>query len=86
MGKIAILAEKPSQARAYADAFKVKQKEKTFIELEPCSTFPHGAVITWAVGHLVELKEPKEYHKEWEKWSLASLPIIPQKFEDMLLQ
>ncbi|WP_320938977.1 DNA topoisomerase III [Lysinibacillus capsici] len=85
MGKIAILAEKPSQARAYADAFKVKQKEKTFIELEPCSTFPHGAVITWAVGHLVELKEPKEYHKEWEKWSLASLPIIPQKFEDKVV-
>ncbi|WP_155590853.1 type IA DNA topoisomerase [Lysinibacillus cavernae] len=85
MGKIAILAEKPSQARAYADAFKIKQKEKTFIELEPCSTFPNGAVITWAVGHLVELKEPKEYQKEWEKWSLGSLPIIPQKFEDKVV-
>ncbi|MFB7158838.1 DNA topoisomerase III [Lysinibacillus sp. NPDC056232] len=85
MGKIAILAEKPSQARAYADAFKIKQKEKVFIELEPCSTFPEGAVITWAVGHLVELKEPKEYQKEWEKWSLGSLPIIPQKFEDKVV-
>ncbi|MFF2793776.1 type IA DNA topoisomerase [Lysinibacillus xylanilyticus] len=85
MGKIAILAEKPSQARAYADAFKIKQKEKLFIELEPCSTFPEGAVITWAVGHLVELKEPKEYQKEWEKWSLGSLPIIPQKFEDKVV-
>ena len=52
MGKIAILAEKPSQARAHADAFKIKQKEKTFIELEPCSTFPMGAIITWAVSHL----------------------------------
>lgn len=39
MGKIAILAEKPSQARAYAEAFKIKHKEKTFIELAPCSTF-----------------------------------------------
>lgn len=85
MGKIAILAEKPSQARAYADAFKVKQKDKTFIELEPCATFPEGAVITWAVGHLVELKEPKEYNKEWEKWSLNSLPIVPQKFEDKVV-
>lgn len=85
MGKIAILAEKPSQARAYADAFKVKQKDKTFIELEPCATFPEGAVITWAVGHLVELKEPKEYNKDWEKWSLNSLPIIPQKFEDKVV-
>ncbi|MGE7090594.1 hypothetical protein ACQKII_03875 [Lysinibacillus sp. NPDC048646] len=79
MGKIAIFAEKPSQARAYAEAYKIKQKQKTFIEIEPCSTFPEGAIITWAVGHLVELKEPKEYQKEWEKWSLGSLPIIPQK-------
>ena len=38
-----------------------------------------------AVGHLVELKEPKEYQKEWEKWSLASLPIMPQKFEDKVV-
>lgn len=85
MGKIAILAEKPSQARAYAEAFKVIHKEKTFIELEPCSTFPDGAVITWGIGHLVELKEPKEYNKEWEKWSLGSLPIIPHKFEDKVV-
>ncbi|MEO4052810.1 DNA topoisomerase III [Solibacillus sp. CAU 1738] len=85
MGKIAILAEKPSQARAYAEAYKIKQKEKTFIELEPCSTFPDGAIITWAVGHLVELKEPKEYKKEWEKWSLGSLPIILDKYEDKVV-
>ena len=52
MGKIAILAEKPSQARAYAEAFKIKHKEKTFIELEPCSTFPDGAIISWGIGHL----------------------------------
>ncbi|GLC88858.1 type IA DNA topoisomerase [Lysinibacillus piscis] len=85
MGKIAILAEKPSQARAYAEAFKIKQKEKTFIELEPCPTFPAGAVITWGIGHLVELKEPKEYKKEWEKWSLASLPIFLDKYEDKVV-
>lgn len=85
MGKIAILAEKPSQARAYAEAYKIKQKEKTFIELEPCSTFPEGAIITWAVGHLVELKEPKEYKKEWEKWSLSSLPIMLDKYEDKVV-
>ncbi len=85
MGKIAILAEKPSQARAYAEAYKIKQKQKTFIEIEPCSSFPEGAIITWAVGHLVELKEPKEYKKEWEKWSLESLPIILDKYEDKVV-
>lgn len=85
MGKIAILAEKPSQARAYAEAFKIKHKEKTFIELEPCSTFPDGAIISWGIGHLVELKEPKEYKKEWEKWSLDALPIILDKYEDKVV-
>ncbi|MFJ7666320.1 DNA topoisomerase III [Lysinibacillus sp. NPDC097195] len=86
MGKIAILAEKPSQARAYAEAFKIKHKEKTFIELEPCSTFPDGAFISWGIGHLVELKEPKEYKKEWDKWSLDSLPIILDKYEDKVVR
>ena len=37
------------------------------------------------IGHLVELKEPKEYNKEWEKWSLKSLPIIPNKYEDKVV-
>lgn len=85
MGKIAILAEKPSQARAYAEAFKIKHKEKTYIELEPCSTFPDGAVISWGIGHLVGLKEPKDYKKEWEKWSLESLPILLDKYEDKVV-
>lgn len=78
---IAILAEKPSQAKAYADAFSVKARHKTHIELNPCSTFPNGAIITWGIGHLVELKEPKEYRKEWASWNLASLPILPSRYE-----
>lgn len=76
-----IFAEKPSQAKAYAQAFSVQAKHKTHIELQPCETFPGGAVITWGIGHLVELKEPKEYNKEWAKWNLASLPIAPNKYE-----
>ncbi|MEG0473411.1 MAG: DNA topoisomerase III [Solibacillus sp.] len=79
--KTVILAEKPSQAKAYADAFSVKARHKTHIELNPCSTFPSGAIITWGIGHLVELKEPKEYRKEWTSWNLASLPILPIKYE-----
>jgi len=81
MGLVLIFAEKPSQAKAYADAFSVKARHKTHIELNPCSTFPSGAVITWGIGHLVELKEPKEYRKEWTSWNLASLPILPSKYE-----
>lgn len=81
MSKIAILAEKPSQAKAYSEAFSVKNRTKTHIELNQCSTFPSGAIITWGIGHLVELKEPKEYKKEWGSWNLATLPILPDRYE-----
>ncbi|RAS83132.1 toprim domain-containing protein [Priestia endophytica] len=81
MSKTIILAEKPSQAKAYAEAFSVKKRDKIFIELNPCSTFPNGAVITWGIGHLVELKQPQEYKEEWGSWSLSSLPILPDRYE-----
>lgn len=75
-----IFAEKPSQAKAYADAFKVKNRTKTHIEIYPNDIFPKGAFITWGVGHLVELQQPHEYKEEWRKWTLKDLPIIPDKF------
>ncbi|ALC86697.1 DNA topoisomerase III [Bacillus sp. FJAT-22090] len=78
--KPVILAEKPSQAKAYADAFSVK-KHEGFLEINPCPIFPEGAYITWGVGHLVELKEPKAYDPKWDKWSLNSLPILPDHYE-----
>ncbi|SES00441.1 type IA DNA topoisomerase [Psychrobacillus sp. OK032] len=78
--KPVILAEKPSQAKAYADAFSVKRHEG-FLEILPCPIFPEGAYITWGIGHLVELKEPKAYDPKWDKWSLNSLPILPDRYE-----
>lgn len=81
MGYVCIFAEKPSQAKAYAEAFEVAKREKTHIELKPCSTFPDGAVITWGIGHLVGLKMPGEYREEWKNWDIKNLPIIPVQFE-----
>ncbi|PEJ57969.1 DNA topoisomerase III [Bacillus sp. AFS002410] len=81
MSRVVILAEKPSQAKAYAEAFSVKNRTKTSIELNSCSTFPNGATITWGIGHLVELKQPEEYNQEWKKWCLSSLPILPGQYE-----
>lgn len=78
--KPVILAEKPSQAKAYADAFSVKRHEG-YIEVLPSPIFPEGAFITWGIGHLVELKEPKAYDPKWNRWSLASLPILPERYE-----
>lgn len=79
--KTVILAEKPSQAKAYAEAFNVEKREKTHITLKPCNTFPYGATITWGIGHLVSLKLPQEYKEEWGKWNLNHLPIVPERFE-----
>jgi DNA topoisomerase-3 len=38
-------------------------------------------VITWAVGHLVQLAEPEEYDEKWKKWRMADLPIVPDGFK-----
>ncbi|WP_342472411.1 DNA topoisomerase III [Metasolibacillus sp. FSL H7-0170] len=78
--KIVILAEKPSQAKAYAEAFEVVSHEGTHITLKPSNTFPAGAIITWGIGHLVSLKMPNEYKEEWKTWNLKHLPIFPEEF------
>lgn len=78
--KPVIVAEKPSQAKAYADAFSVR-KHEGFLEINPCPIFPAGAYITWGVGHLVELKEPHAYNPAWKRWTLGSLPILPDRYE-----
>lgn len=78
--KPVILSEKPSQGKAYADAFSVK-RHTGYLEILPTEIFPKGAYITWGVGHLVELKEPKAYDPKWAKWSLANLPILPERYE-----
>ncbi|MBN9654751.1 DNA topoisomerase 3 [Halobacillus sp. GSS1] len=80
MTRVVILAEKPSQAKAYAEAFTIQEKTKTYIVLKPDDIFPNGATITWGVGHLVELKEPHDYKPEWKRWKLDQLPIVPDRF------
>ena len=68
-----ILTEKPSVARDIAKCLNINNKRDGYFE-------SNGYQITWAFGHLVELKEPDEYHPEWKRWSLESLPIIPEQF------
>ncbi|EOP32308.1 type IA DNA topoisomerase [Bacillus cereus] len=80
MVHVTILAEKPSQAASYADAFPNVKKQDGYYSVPPCDLLPHGANITWGYGHLVELKEPHEYNESWKEWKLEDLPIIPEKF------
>lgn len=78
MSYTAILAEKPSQAKSYSQAFEVESRNRTSITLKPCSTFKNGAVITWGIGHLVELQMPQDYDEKYKRWSLENLPINPK--------
>lgn len=77
---ILIFAEKPSQAKAYAEAFSVKERSRSSITLNKCETFPNGAIITWGIGHLVELVTPDEYDEKYKTWDITNLPIVPKKF------
>ncbi len=78
--KPVIVAEKPSQAKAYAEAFKTTKREG-YLEIAPDPIFPEGAYITWGIGHLVELKEPKAYDPKWGRWKLDALPILPDTYQ-----
>jgi len=75
-----VIAEKPDQAAKLAEPFSFTKKAGYF-EVKPNPYFPDGALITWAIGHLCELKAPEEYNAIWKKWTLETLPIIPERFE-----
>lgn len=75
MGKVLIIAEKPSVARDIAKAVLTNpQNREGYIESDK-------AIVTWAIGHLAELKMPHEINPQWKKWHLADLPILPKKLE-----
>lgn len=38
-------------------------------------------MITWAIGHLIELAEPEAYDQKYKKWNINDLPIIPEPFK-----
>jgi DNA topoisomerase III len=70
---IVVLAEKPSVARDLARNLKANNKRQGYFE-------GNGYQVTWAYGHLVELKEPHEYNPAFKRWRLEDLPIVPEAF------
>ncbi|AXM90475.1 DNA topoisomerase III [Anoxybacillus ayderensis G10] len=75
-----IIAEKPDQGKTLASIFQTKKREG-YIEILPNELFPKGAYMTWAVGHLFELASPETYEASWKRWTLDTLPIIPDRFQ-----
>ena len=74
MGKSLYIAEKPSVAQEFAKALHVNGVRKDgYLESE-------DSVVTWCVGHLVTMSYPEVYDEKYKRWSLATLPFIPEKF------
>src|SRR5215216_5788776 len=75
MGKTLVIAEKPSVGRDLARVLPgTFQKHDGYLETD-------DHIITWAVGHLVQLAEPDEYDAKFKKWRMADLPIVPDAFK-----
>ena len=69
-----VVAEKPSVAAALAAALGVKNKKDGYMD-------GGGYLISWCVGHLVELAQAAAYGEQYKKWSYDSLPILPQPWQ-----
>ena len=75
MAKALFIAEKPSVAQEFAKALKM--------EMRSYNGYREGetAVVTWCVGHLVTMSYPEVYDIKYKRWSLHTLPFIPEKFK-----
>ena len=76
---IVCIAEKPSVARDIAQVLGATSRQQGYIE-------GNGYRVTWTFGHLCTLKEPHDYLPQWKRWTLSSLPIIPDRFGIKLLR
>jgi len=69
------IAEKPSLGRAIAAALPKPQKNhKTHIELA------NGDMVSWCIGHILAQADPQDYDEHLKKWSMETLPIVPQQW------
>ena len=78
MSKTLVLAEKPSVGRELARVLGCTKSGEGCLE---------GAeyIVTWALGHLVELSAPEEYDKAWQKWDLLTLPMLPEPMKTAVI-
>ena len=69
-----VLAEKPSVAQSIAKVLDATKREDGYLE-------GNGYVVSWCVGHLVELSQPEAYNEKYNKWAYADLPIFPEQWK-----
>ena len=69
-----VIAEKPSVAQSIAGVIGANERKDGYME-------GNGYIVSWCVGHLVELAQPDAYFDAWKKWSYESLPMIPEQWK-----
>lgn len=72
--KSLIIAEKPSVARDIARVMKCSKSGNGFIKGQQY-------IVTWGLGHLVELADPEAYNPEYKQWKMDDLPMLPDQFK-----
>ena len=78
MAKTLVLAEKPSVGRELARVLGCKKAGEGCLEGD-------RYIVTWALGHLVELAPPEDYDKAWAKWDMLTLPMLPDKMKTVVI-
>ncbi|KEH92527.1 DNA topoisomerase III [Clostridium novyi] len=79
MGKILILAEKPSVGRDIARVLNCKKGGNGFLEGDKY-------IVTWALGHLVTLADPEAYDNKYKSWNIEDLPMIPKHLKLVVIK
>lgn len=69
-----VIAEKPSVAQQIASVIGAEERKDGYME-------GSGSIVSWCVGHLVELAQPDAYSDAWKKWTYESLPMIPENWQ-----
>ena len=69
-----VITEKPSVAQAVSHVIGANERKAGYME-------GNGFLVSWCIGHLVELAQPDAYSGAWKKWNYESLPMIPKKWQ-----
>ena len=69
-----VIAEKPSVALSIAKVIGAKNKKDGYYE-------GNGYIVSWCVGHLIQMANPDSYDEKYAKWNIDDLPIIPKEYK-----
>jgi len=72
-----VIAEKPSVAQSIARVIGATGRKNGYLE-------GNGYLVSWCVGHLVELSAPESYDERYSKWPLSDLPILPEAWNNQV--